>query len=100
MDGKAHIQHTVFTLLSQEDRFYGEPLRLASPYGRQGDKPPCIRSLDYEETSGRIIVGTATCDIWEATDVVQARSGAVFQCPVFSNGCFWHLSLFCALDGE
>uniref|UniRef100_A0A383VWQ6 EML-like second beta-propeller domain-containing protein n=1 Tax=Tetradesmus obliquus TaxID=3088 RepID=A0A383VWQ6_TETOB len=63
-DGKV-LQWDVSDGTMVEGKFAAPSIALEHPYG--SDKPPVVRSLDYDEASSSILVGTLDSCIWEVS---------------------------------
>ena len=48
--------------------------QLSSPFGPADKTLPAIRSIDYSEELGKILVGTNNCDVIELTDTTNVSS--------------------------
>lgn len=60
----------------QDGRFSGPSINLKHPYTGDG-RPIDIKSLDYNDNTGMILLGTCDSDIWEVTDNTQVTESGV-----------------------
>ena len=52
-------------------------LQLSSPFGPSDKTLPAIRSIDYSDDLGKILVGTNNCDVIELTDTTNVKALAL-----------------------